>query len=70
MSEKFENEWEILRDKKMDMIRRIRVPGGWIYQVQQSIRYDSVAGTVGRQYDQGEPTWWQPIFVPQEITSE
>lgn len=57
------NEWEIVREKQ-DMIRRTRVPGGWLYQVQMGLKYNSVAGTVGRMEDRGEPTWWQPVFVP------
>lgn len=62
-SARVENEWEIVREAR-DKIRRTRVPGGWLYQVQMSLRYNSAPGTIGRQDDPGQPTWWQPVFVP------
>lgn len=56
-------EWKIVREKE-DQIRRIRVPGGWLYQIQNGRTYSTAPGTCSRDNDRGTPTWFPPYFVP------
>ena len=58
------DEWEIVIDNYHHSVRRIAVPTGWIYQTQDGRRYSSAPGTVGRERDQGVPTWGPLVFVP------
>jgi hypothetical protein len=56
--------WEIVIDDYSQSVRRLAVPTGWIYQTQDGRKYNSVAGTIGRQEDRGYPTWGPLVFVP------
>jgi hypothetical protein len=56
--------WEIIVDDREESVRRLAVPGGWIYQTQNGREYNSVYGTVGRAEDRGSPTWGPLVFVP------
>jgi hypothetical protein len=58
------SKWELVVDDYAHSVRRLDVPGGWIYQVQDGRKYTSSPGTVGRQSDDGYPTWFPPVFVP------
>lgn len=56
--------WETVVVDLSQAVRRLRVPTGWIYQAQDGRKYNSVAGTVGRERDSGYPTWGSLVFVP------
>lgn len=58
------SKWEIINDHKEDGVRRLAVPGGWLYQVQCGRTYSTAPGTCGRDNDRGTPTWFPPYFVP------
>lgn len=52
-----EPEWELVR-KVTDMLRRIVVPGGWLYQIQSGREY------IGHPSNNNwVPTWHPPYFV-------
>ncbi len=59
--------WEIVVDDASQGVRRLAVPTGWIYQTQDGRKYTSVAGTCGRERDNGYPTWGPMVFVPKEV---
>lgn len=56
--------WELVNDDHSHAVRRFSVPTGWLYQAQEGRKYSTVAGTLGRERDQGEPVWGSPVFVP------
>ncbi len=58
--------WELVIEDRKQSVRRLVVPGGWIYQTQIGREYSTVHGTVGRERDQGTPTWGPLIFVPKD----
>lgn len=58
--------WETVVDDRNQSVRRLRVPTGWIYQIQNGRGYNSIAGTIGRQEDRGYPTWGPLVFVPND----
>lgn len=58
--------WEIVVDDRKESVRRLTVPGGWIYQTQTGRAYDTAYGTCGRQGDPGYPVWGPLVFVPQQ----
>jgi hypothetical protein len=60
------DQWEIVVDDHSQSVRRLAVPGGWIYQTQDGRKYHSIAGTIGRAEDRGYPTWGPGVFVPNE----
>lgn len=47
--------WELIVDDCNESVRRLAVPSGWIYQTQDGRSYSTVAGTIGRENDQGKP---------------
>jgi hypothetical protein len=54
--------WEIVMESAHESIRRFRVPGGWLYQVQSTVTIEPQA--------HGEPAtiqygWHPPVFVPE-----
>lgn len=55
--------WEIVVDDRDYSVRRLLVPNGWIYQVQNGRRYTTVPGTIGSETDIGYPIWGQIVFV-------
>lgn len=57
-------QWEIVVDDRNHAVRRLAVPTGWIYQTQDGRKYNTVAGTIGRDTDRGYPTWGPLVFVP------
>lgn len=59
--------WETIVDDHRNSVRRMKVQTGWLYQVQDGRKYSSISGTIGRENDQGVPTWSIPVFVP-EVT--
>ena len=59
-------QWEIVDDSARHSVRRYPVPTGWIYQVQDGIKYSTAPGTIGRERDMGETTWGPLVFVPRE----
>ena len=66
MADTVVSKWEIVVDDRQHSVRRLAVPSGWIYQTQDGRRYSSAPGTVGREYDRGEPTWGPLVFVPKD----
>lgn len=56
--------WEMVVDDRNQSVRCLRVPTGWIYQIQDGRRYSTVAGTIGRDTDRGTPIWGPIVFVP------
>jgi len=62
--------WETVVTDAHASVRRLAVPGGWIYQTQIERTYDSAYGTVGREYDRGRPVWGPLVFVPLSITAK
>lgn len=56
--------WEIVVSTRREQVRRLVVPGGWIYQTQSGLRYSTAPGTIGRERDWGEPEWGPLLFVP------
>lgn len=46
--------WEYFIDEAGRALRRVEVPGGWLYQVQADT-------------DCGVPTWGLPVFVPDRL---
>jgi hypothetical protein len=55
------NEWEVIRDKE-DMVRRLAVPGGWLYQIQKGRAYIGHSS-----WGNWEPTWHPPYFVSSTV---
>lgn len=58
--------WEIVCDVESSQVRRLAVPGGWLYQVED--RTHAVAGRVG------DPNSWSfgwtaPVFVADTATA-
>lgn len=60
--------WETVVDDDSQSVRRLAVPTGWIYQTQDGRKYNSVAGTVGRESDLGYPIWGPMVFVPKSAS--
>lgn len=56
--------WEIVVDNGTQSVRRLAVPTGWIYQTVDGWKYSTIAGTVGREHDNGYPSWGPLVFVP------
>lgn len=51
-------EWEVVSDKE-PMARRLTVPGGWLYQVQNGRDYTDYPWK-----NRWTPTYFPPYFVP------
>ncbi len=62
--------WETVVDDGSKSVRRLAVPTGWIYQTVDGWKYSTVAGTVGRERDNGYPSWGPMVFVPNNKASE
>lgn len=62
--------WEIVVDDGSKSVRRLMVPTGWIYQTVDGWKYSTVAGTVGRERDNGYPSWGPMVFVPNNKAPE
>lgn len=52
--------WEYVNDESGDHVRRIAVPGGWLYQVEMHMTSDPVTCEPGVNHS----GWSQPVFVP------
>lgn len=61
MSDRPQNAWATVSDQPNERVRRFKVPGGWLYQVEFTERHESVApGTYGTY----RVSWYPPVFVP------
>jgi hypothetical protein len=54
-------EWEVINDADFERVRRIAVPGGWLYQVENCSRSESEEHGVSVIHHSG---WHPPVFVP------
>lgn len=59
------NQWEIIHDSAFERVRRFRVPGGWLYQVELDMAHEHDG--------EGEaPTrttgWSNTVFVPERLS--
>lgn len=54
--------WEIVHVGTLEKVRRFRVPGGWLYQVELDQREESTAHGVPYVPMFG---WGPPVFVPE-----
>jgi hypothetical protein len=52
--------WETVCDEPGDQVRRIAVPGGWLYQTWM---FTDVSGVVPEAH-RNVTGWSQPVFVP------
>lgn len=55
-----ETKWELVNDEPLERVRRFRVPGGWLYQVEIDQLAESVAHDVQNVHTYG---WHPPVFV-------
>jgi hypothetical protein len=52
--------WVVVHDEPHERVRRMRVPGGWLYQVEYIGTLESAGTAEARKYIEG---WHPPVFV-------